>query len=160
MSGLSQWLSPIFRLARWLTGILLSLMLMIQVVEIALRELTRHTPAWSKELTLLFMVWIGFLASADLLRERGHLALEFVTDLLPPAGRRAVTLAADLLVLGFSVFLLLAGMILVREFFHQSLPGTRLPVGVAYLPIPAAGFLLALAGMELVLKDWQNRDPS
>jgi TRAP-type C4-dicarboxylate transport system permease small subunit len=157
MKLITRILNPVFKTARWLTGILLTLMVAIQAYEIALREITRHTPAWSKELTLLFMVWIGFLSSADLLRERGHIALEFVANALPPSARRAVTLAADLLVLGFSLFLTIAGVVLVSEFLNQSLPGTSLPVGIAYLPIPVAGALLAAAGLEILFLDFYEK---
>ena len=151
--GLKKFLDPIFTGLRFLTGLLLTGMVAVQAYEIALREFTGRTPAWSKELTLLLMVWVGFLASADLLRSRGHIAVEFVVNALPGRGRQALVILADLLVFVFAGFLFYAGVALVREFLHQSLPGTSLPVGIAYLPMPAAGALMALAGLELIWRD-------
>jgi len=149
--NLTRFLDPLFTAARGLTVVLLTLMVVVAFYEISLRTLTGNTPSWSKELVLLFMVWMGCLGAAVLHRERGHITLEFLVDRMRPGARRRVMLAAEVLVLLFSAFLAVAGAVVVKEFLHQSLPGTRIPVGISYLPLPITGLLLFLAGLEHML---------
>jgi len=128
--------------------ILLTEMVAVETYEIAKRTFTGHTPGWSKELVLLSMVWMGCLGSAVLYRQRGHITLEFLVDRKMPSIRRWILLGGDILVLMFSLFLAIAGAVVVLEFLHQSLPGTRMPVGVSYLPLPVTGVLLVVAALE------------
>ena len=60
-------------------------------------------------------------------------------------------LAVDGLILIFSVFLAIAGAVVVSEFMNQSLPGTGLPVGISYLPLPITGILLTVAAIEHIV---------
>jgi len=139
---------PLFSITGWITVILLSVMVVVESYEIAMREFTGDTPAWSKELVLLCMVWLGCLGSAVLHRQYGHITLEFIVDRMGPAKRKWIMLGGELLVLGFSAIILVTGAVLVREFMDQTLPGTRMPAGASYLPLPVTGLLLVLACFE------------
>jgi TRAP-type C4-dicarboxylate transport system permease small subunit len=151
MKAYSRLLDPIFAITRWATVILVTLMVAVESYEISLRTITGDTPSWSKELVLLSMVWMGCLGAAVLHRERGHITLEFLVDSLAPGPRKWIMLAVDAAILAFSVFLVAAGSVVVSEFLNQSLPGTRMPVGVSYLPLPVTGLLLSLSAVEHML---------
>jgi len=151
MKAYSRLLDSIFTITRWVTVILVTLMVAVESYEISLRTITGDTPSWSKELVLLSMVWMGCLGAAVLHRERGHITLEFLVDRLAPGPRKWIMLAVDAAILAFSVFLVAAGSVVVSEFLNQSLPGTRMPVGVSYLPLPITGLLLSLSAVEHIL---------
>ncbi len=157
MDRFAKAINPLFAVFRWTTVVLLSVMVVVESYEISLRSITGDTPAWSKELVLLSMVWMGCLGSAVLHRERGHITLEFLVDFVFPKKRRWILLGVDLLILVFSVFLLLAGSVVAKEFMGQSLPGTGIPVGVSYIPLPLTGLLLVLAALEHILADIRGR---
>lgn len=141
-------IDPVFSLTRFITLVLITVMVAVESYEIAMREFTGDTPSWSKELVLLCMVWMGCLGSAVLHREGGHITLEFLVDRMGPGVRRVIMASVELLVLVFSLFLLGSGAVLVSEFMDQTLPGTRMPAGASYLPLAAAGLLLALTSIE------------
>ena len=151
MNSFSKLLDPVFTITRWVTVILVTLMVAVESYEISLRTITGNTPSWSKELVLLSMVWMGCLGAAVLHRERGHITLEFLVDRMAPGPRKWIMLAVDAAILAFSVFLVAAGSVVVSEFLNQSLPGTRMPVGVSYLPLPITGLLLSLSAVEHIL---------
>jgi len=153
MNSYSRAINPVFGVTLWVTVSLLSLMVILETYEISSRLYTGNTPIWSKELVLLFMVWMGCLGSAWLHRERGHITIEFLVDLMPRKARRVVMLMADCLILVFASFLLVAGAAVTLEFLNQSLPGTRMPVGLSYLPLPVTGLLLCLGAVEHILSD-------
>jgi TRAP-type C4-dicarboxylate transport system permease small subunit len=151
MRSYSRLLDPIFTITRWATVVLVTLMVAVESYEISLRTITGDTPSWSKELVLLSMVWMGCLGAAVLHRERGHITLEFLVDRLASGPRKWIMLLVDAAILAFSLFLAVAGSIVVSEFLNQSLPGTRMPVGVSYLPLPVTGLLLSLSAAEHIL---------
>lgn len=151
MNTYSRILDPVFAAVRRLTVALITMMVAVETYEIALRTITGNTPSWSKELVLLAMVWMGCLGSAVLHRERGHITLELMVDAPLKKFRRQIMIGVDLLILVFSVFLTGAGMVVAMEFLDQSLPGTNMPVGVSYFPLPVTGLLLCLAAIEHVL---------
>ncbi len=157
MERFSKTLDPVFTLVRWLTVVLLTVMVAVESYEIAMREFTGDTPHWSKELVLLCMVWMGCMGSAVLHRERGHITLEFLVDRMSPTARRWIMTGGEVLIFLFSMVLLVSGAVLVREFIDQTLPGTAMPVGLSYLPLPVTGLLLVLASAEHILRGVRGR---
>jgi TRAP-type C4-dicarboxylate transport system permease small subunit len=154
MNKLIRWLDLVFSAARWLTVFLLTLMVAVQSYEIAVRTITGNTPSWAKELALLAMVWMGCLGAAALHRERGHITIEFLVDRMRPDRRRKAMIMVDMLVAVFASFLLVAGSVVAGGFLHQDLPGTSIPVGVSYLPLPVTGLLLLAAALEHLFTDY------
>ncbi len=158
MEKYTRSIEPLFAATRWITVILLSLMVILETYEISMRTFTDNTPSWTKELVLLCMVWMGCLGSAFLHRERGHIALEFIVDKMSPTVKRRVLIGGEAIVLVFSAFLLVGGITLVTEFMHQPLPGTKMPAGLSYLPLPVTGFLLCLAALEHIGVERASRE--
>jgi TRAP-type C4-dicarboxylate transport system permease small subunit len=54
----------------------------------------------SEEVSRLLFVWLIFLGSIPVMRQHGHLGVEFVVGTLPPEGRRICRVASDILMLG------------------------------------------------------------
>lgn len=149
-------LDPVFTAVKWLTVILLTVMVIGESYEIARRTFTGYTPAWAKEVVLLSMVWMGCLGSAYLHRERGHITLEYLVDTYLKSIRRYIMMGVDVLILLFSLVLCYGGAVVFKDFLGQSRPGTNLPVGVSYLPLAVTGVLIALTAVEHLLEDFQT----
>ena len=147
----SKVLDPVFQVIRWLTVILLTVMVVIGSLEISMRTFSDYTPAWAKEVVLIAMVWMGCLGAAVLHRERGHITVEFLVDRYLPRLKRAVMIGVDFLILAFSCFIIYSGLAVSRELMGQVRPGTNLPVGLSYLPLAVTGGLLLLTSLEHIL---------
>ena len=108
----------------------------------------RTTPPWGEEVALLFIIWFSFLGASLATREGLHLSVEFVSDLLPRRCRAVVIALARLAVVGFGLFMVVAGISLVAATARQTLPATKLPVGYAsYLALPVSGVLISLQAL-------------
>ncbi len=142
---LKPYIEPIFKTTGWLEVILLSAMVSIVLLQVFSRIFFKQTPGWSEELAQLLTIWFGFLGSALLVREKGHIALEFFVKKLGEKVERIVEIAVWLIILGFSIYMIWGGVDLVRSTMQNHLPATHLPVGIAYLPIPVSGVLMFLA---------------
>src|SRR5260370_12403246 len=82
----------------------------VVMVEVILRYTLGETLVVTEELSRYLMVWIAFLGSVLLMRERGHIAAEGLGGWFGPLGRRVIALVADLLSLVFLLPLPWAGL--------------------------------------------------
>jgi TRAP-type C4-dicarboxylate transport system permease small subunit len=57
------------------------------------RSLLDHPLAWTNELAVLGLVWMTFLGSSLLYKERGHIAVDAISHVLPARGRRLLAIA-------------------------------------------------------------------
>jgi TRAP-type C4-dicarboxylate transport system permease small subunit len=115
------------------------------------RFILGDSPAWSEQSALVLMVWYVTLAAAAGVREGFHIRLTACVDALPQGVRKGVEIAAHIVVLGFGVTLGLYGADLVARTWSHTLPTLNLSRGVAYLPLPLSGWLIALFSLEQVL---------
>ena len=137
--------------ARWADAAAQALLVATVLIVVAIvtaRYGFRTTPSWGAEVVLLFIVWFSFLGAGLATRQGLHLSLEFVSDLLPAGGRSAAIAFSRLAVVGFGLFMFVAGMGLVSETADQTLPATKLSVGYAsYLALPVSGLLISLQAL-------------
>ena len=62
-------------------------------IGVSFRTLLDDPLAWTNELAVLGLVWLTFLGASALFKERGHIAVDAVSPLLPPMARRVLALA-------------------------------------------------------------------
>ncbi len=117
------------------------------------RYLLNSSPAWAEQTALVLMIWYVFFAAAAGVREGFHIRILAMESVLPPGGRRAMRFIAHLVV-GFSgVAIAIWGGELVARTWSHVIPTLGLPRGVAYLPVPLSGVLIAIFTIELMLED-------
>ncbi len=129
------------------------------VVSVAMRNLGLQPYAWlftSAEYGLLYMTMLG---APWLVRERGHVHIELVTAVLPPALRRAVSRAVAALCVAVSLILAWYGLELfltnierndydVRAYFYPRwLLTIAFPVAFTFMAVEFARFVF---GPELL----------
>ncbi len=57
----------------------------------------------SEEISRVLFVWLTFLGAVPVMRKHGHLGVEMLVGVLPPAGRRACRSVCDVLIIGCCV---------------------------------------------------------
>lgn len=116
----------------------------VVIAEVILRYTLGETLVVTEELSRYLMVWIAFLGSVLLLRERGHIAAEGLGGWLGPLGRRVIAVVADLLSLVFLLTLAWAGLQTLPGQLDQYLTTINIPIFWFYLAIPVGCGLMAL----------------
>ena len=84
---------------RWLLLGFYTYIVMVIGIEVARRFGLSYSSVWGEEsarYAFIYLVWIG---AASAVRERAHIRIDVITDLLPPRGTAAVYMFADLLTL-------------------------------------------------------------
>lgn len=116
----------------------------VVMAEVILRYTLGETLVVTEELSRYLMVWVAFLGSVLLMRERGHIATEGLGGWFGPLGRRVIAAVADLLSLVFLLTLTWAGLQTLPAQLDQHLTTINIPIFWFYLAIPVGCGLMAL----------------
>ena len=121
---------------------LFCVILVIILVAVFFRYVVNQSLFWSDEVVRYLFVWFTLLGAALVLRDRSHIRVEFFVEHLPRGLRRAIDIAGLLLILGFNVFLVVAGFIWVQQTAGTYTPALSLPLNwIFYAALPATAVL-------------------
>ena len=139
------------KLANWLNNIteklgivFLVIMLLIVSMQVITRLTVKTTPRWAEEVSLVLMVWFSFIGIAIGIKEKIHIAITFLTDILPGRIRRVVLTIDELLVMFYGASVFWFGTRLVYATRTSTLPATQWPAFTPYLILPFAGAVIVL----------------
>ncbi|WP_119310053.1 TRAP transporter small permease [Cohaesibacter haloalkalitolerans] len=97
--------------------------------------------AVSEELAKIMFVWFVLLGAALLFGEKGHMAIEFGLDIMPPRTQTIFQIIISILILGFiASILLIGGIDAVQRTMRQT--NAAIPyikTGQIYLALPLCG---------------------
>jgi TRAP-type C4-dicarboxylate transport system permease small subunit len=116
--------------------------------------------AWTDELVGYLLVASVMLAAADALFDDEHIAVDIVTERLPPRGKRAVLLFGLAAVAATALLLLVEGLGMV-QFSH--LVGLRsngylaVPMWIPQSLVPIGALLLLAAAVVCFVAAWRGR---
>jgi TRAP-type C4-dicarboxylate transport system permease small subunit len=152
MFGLDRFMNVADRMIEWVGGVfMMGLMVIIVFYQVFARYLFHHVPAWSEEVSLLLMMWFGFLTIGYGFRHQLHLRVSMVMDLFPKRVGAYADIVADILIAAFGLFLIVEGYKFTVLTWSSTLPVTKLPSGVQYLIIPITGVMTMLYGLVLLV---------
>jgi TRAP-type C4-dicarboxylate transport system permease small subunit len=129
---------------------LLASYFVLVLLQVFFRYVLNESLFWAEEVVRGALLW-GIMVTTPLVAAaRGHIRIEALEVVLPPAGRRAVNWAANVLTLAFTLTLLCAGIQLIDRTWMQQSPVLDVPKWTVYLAIPVGAALEAL----LMLLTW------
>lgn len=136
----------------WLAGLSIFLMSLIVPWGVFTRYVLGTGSHWPEPVAVLLMVTFTFLGAAASYRAGAHIAVGMLTERLPESARRWYERAADVLMAGICLFVVVWGMRLVADTMLQSVPELPwLAVGWTYLPLPVGSLLTLLFVAEKAL---------
>ncbi len=123
----------------------MSIMLITIFCQVITRYWFNYTPEWSEELARFLFVWVVFLGSALIMGDAGHLAVQFIPDMLK--GTKAGKVVAIIINIASYVFigiLFLKGLEMTSIMTFQLSPGMNIPMSYIYFVIPFSSILMLL----------------
>lgn len=125
---------------------LLSLILLVFIV--TLQVITRYffnfVYYWSEEITLLLLVWFGFMGIAIGFREYIHLGIDSFTNLFPKIFNTVLDKVILASVFATGIYLVVQGWQFTVLMLDSTLPATKLPSSITYVIMPITGFMICL----------------
>jgi TRAP-type C4-dicarboxylate transport system permease small subunit len=116
------------------------------------RYVLNDTPTWVEPLSIQLMGWFILLGAAVGVREGYHLGFEILRAVAPRRVARAMAFISDSVVTGFGAAMAWYGMTLVSGTWAATLPILGWPGGFDYLPLVGGGTLIALFGLERIVR--------
>lgn len=91
---------------------------------------------WSTDIIRLAFIYTIFLGATIGIREKGHLNIDVVFNLLPKKVQALLSVLINVMIAGFLVFLVVKGMNFVLESGTQQMPYLQIPISLLYFAIP------------------------
>lgn len=146
------------RLTRVLNGALIVAVALL-VFSICWGVFTRYVMGaqanWTEELARFLLIWITLLGGAVAFGTRSHLGVDYFVGKLHPDGGKLMAVAAQLVVLMFSVSIFLVGGVqVVRDalYMEQTTPALGWKMGHVYLALPIAGVFMVIYTLENIIE--------
>jgi TRAP-type C4-dicarboxylate transport system permease small subunit len=114
------------------------------IAQVVFRYAFNSPLTWSEELARYLFIWCAFLGWIVASRRHSHLAMTFVVDRLPRAGRLTLAVLVQLATLLFAWLLGTRGLALVRNNWDVENVAVPFNLGVVYLIEPLAAALIAM----------------
>lgn len=105
-----------------------------------------YSLSWAQELSRYLLIWLAWISVSFTIREKKHIRVETLKELLPPKGQIVVEIIVLFLWSIFAIFLAVIGMqfVLSIESSGQGSPMMGIPMWLVYVILPLAGVLMFL----------------
>lgn len=148
---MKNFLTKLSKLSLFISAGSLVLMTAIISYQVVARYFFNASPAWSERLSLVLLGYLVFFGAAVGVHERFHIRIDALRNAVPPKFAKAFDVTANAAVVGAGIVMVIAGVQLTTTLWPFDIPSLGLPRGLALLPIPISGALIALfAGSQLV----------
>lgn len=123
------------------------------------RFILGSSPSWSEQGALTLMIWFVFLGSAAGVRDRFHIRILALQNMMPARVQHWMRLFANIFVGFCGLSMLIWGGDLVIRTWSHTIPSLGISRGLAYLAIPISGALITLFSLERALLVFTGKAP-
>ena len=120
------------------------------------RYVLNDTPTWAEALALLLVLFVTAFGLAVGVRDAGHIGLESMVALLPPAWQRRAELLIHALVGLFGALMVKGGWVWASAKWSEKKPMLPVPDGIDYVPVMIAGALIVMFSIEHLIATWRG----
>lgn len=115
------------------------------------RYVLNASPAWSEQAALVLMFWFVSFGAAAGVREGFHIRIVALFRMLPQPAQKYVETAVQIILILIGLAMAIWGGELIMRTWSHVIPTLGIPRGIAYLPMPLSGLLIALFALENII---------
>jgi len=141
----------------WFGVACLAGLLGLVVAQVVMRYGFGYTPFFTEEIGRYLLVWASLAGVALTVRQRGHIRIEFLVDLLPERQRRWWYALLDLWCLALFAIIAAGGIEMAFFARNQTSQGMQIPLSWPYAGIPIFFVLAAVFALGNLLPP-RNRE--
>jgi TRAP-type transport system small permease protein len=143
-SNLARFFIRIDKVIEAFAIILIIAMVLIVFGQVMTRKLFNFVFFWSEEVTLLCLTWFSFIGIAIGFREKLHIGMDVLENLLPKKYLQILDRIIDIATFGFGLYMIIYGTQFSILMSESTLPATKLPNSVQYIVVPFTGVLCCI----------------
>lgn len=132
--------------------------LLLMFYEVIMRYIFNNPTSWINETASIIVVWGILLGLSVALRDNHHIAVDIFYTILPKKVQKGVDIFANIVGIGFCIFLVYYGAELVLHNIEsgQVTMDTRTPYWIYYLVLPISGLMFLIRFIERLKKVINN----
>lgn len=127
-----------------ITGIMLVVLTVIFGWLVFGRYVLNATPTWVEQVSLLLIIYIGFLGASIGIHKKTHLGVAVFREMSPRPVQRLFELLTHLLLAGFGLIMIIYGYKLTVFKWVTKIPLINVSEGLRSLPITLSGIFIFL----------------
>ncbi len=133
--------------------LLLFVSLVIVFLQVVMRYVFQNSLSWSEELARYLFIWLTWLSTGYAVRQKRHLRIEMVGDLLSERGKIMLDIVAMTLWCAFTIFLVVKGGGIAAAIWRrgQVTAALEMPVALTYAAVPVGAAIMAIRLVEEIL---------
>jgi len=151
-------LDKLSRASMLLTGIALVVMTVIFGWLVFGRYVLNSTPTWVEQVSLLLVVYIGFLGAAVGVHKKTHLGVSVFREMSPAPVRRVFDFLSYSILAAFGLTMVYYGYKLTMFKWDTDIPLLRISEGWRSLPIMLSGVFVFLASIGHLIHFFKRTD--
>lgn len=159
-SAYDKMLDVLASVSMFFAGICLVVMTVIFSWLVYGRYVLNATPTWVEQVSLLLVVFMGFLGASAGVHRRTHLSVSFFRYVAPRPLRRFFELLTHLIMGGFAFLMMWKSYELVLFKWGSQIPLIDIPEGVRAIPIMLCGALTLLYSIGHIIRYFQGEEES
>jgi TRAP-type C4-dicarboxylate transport system permease small subunit len=141
---------------------LVSLLFIIMVTLVAIQVLTRfvidYPISWTEEIARFLMIYIVMLGSSLLVRKNGHIAVDFLLEIVSANTKKKIELINIVICGIFFIIFAYCGIELTIAVISQVSPTLQFSMALAYAAIPIGAILMILNAISIFYETIFNDD--
>lgn len=136
----------------YLSGGLIVVGLTILFLQVIMRYFLGMSTTWQDEAARYFIIWGVLLGSAVAIRDNQHIKVDVVYQLFKTSVKKLINLAANVFVLMFLLFMVVYGVILVKDkFLTAEYSHIGIQLYLIYTILPLSGLFMAIRTIEKII---------
>lgn len=131
-----------YRALRTVCFLLMLAMVAVTFTQVLARYVFSNSLSWSDEVGRYIFVWMTFLGAAMAVRNKQHVALDAIVNVLPPVLRKASLIVSYVSMMIFTSVLIYGGFKFVARGSRQISSALEIPMHYVYIVLPVGGVLI------------------
>lgn len=147
----------LYKIAGYVAGILLSIMMLVLVVQVFRRRVLGSSLTFAEELIRFLEIWLVMLGASLCVVDDTHPTVTIFFQLFPEKVRKVVKYLVYILLMAVGVVIIVSGILLIMKNYRQTTPTLRISYAWVYVAIPVSGLLIDIQSLGILTKMLKNR---
>lgn len=142
----------IIEVLKWVSIAIFAVLVLVVLWQVIARQVLGQPSTWSTTVAQYMLVWLTLFSMAFVFAERGHVAVDIVSRLAPPAVQKVLAVLVEVAIALFAgLGLVWGGIRGVGLTWTQTIPGLPVTIGHMYIALPVCGVIVVVvAVMDLI----------
>jgi len=149
MAKYIKFMDKLNNIVKYTVSAMFTIMVILVAIQILTRFIIDYPISWSEEIGRYIMIYIVFLGSALLVRKNGHIAIDFLLEVVNDKNKKRLNFINLAISTVFFLVLVYSGIELTMLVIGQVTPTLQFSMAWAYAAMPLGAILMVLNALAV-----------